>query len=497
MQDLLADAVADNGKLRECMLYEVRSQGNSYEYEWWFRGRLCAIAPKIDTSRGVQVGMTCFCLSKTCQLQYQPFVDFVYTPVSFASNIDALQTNNVFQPQEIKRALFSRADMIGVENLISTGKIGKEDTIADMLSKTVNTLQDWLKRRGTAQQVLAYMPEIHLQDYIKGDLCLTEIVQEKGSAQSHPYVKCLVEDFMGSMQNATILDAVIGALGYNDRQLTIVPASRHDQEDKITIVPCALAKYKNGDDIKPQHIISYSISANPIERLRQPDKLFVKVPWGGGWGSQNDQGVSGLQVSSQVGQYAIKKDPQRIKMLYTPKWLFDIILQQVYKDNKSSQLKKEDEPLTNKNLYSTSKQQKEDAAAAAKARSEAKRKETEKLLNIFAKNMFFSTYRLHTYATIHLAVTDYTLNLDEKLGKSVKISIPTSAKNMVGRKYTNFYGRLQSIGYSYQSAKSVESASSLLLSCTVNGVTSEDSQGSTLFKEGNNMLYVNKGSKDA
>ena len=61
-----------------------------------------------------------------------------------------------------------------------------------MLSKAATEIQNWLKQRGQAQEILARMPVINLQDYIQGDLKLAQIVLEKQSKLIHPYVESLV-----------------------------------------------------------------------------------------------------------------------------------------------------------------------------------------------------------------------------------------------------------------------------------------------------------------
>lgn len=488
MEDLLLEAFSDNGDLRQCKLVQIRPVGSGYRYVQWFTGRLCTLAPKIDTSTGVQIGMVCFCLSKACQLGYRPFIDFVYTPYELASKIDELQKMNVFSPDKLTNKMWS-ADKCSVTEFLSFSGIKKEDSVVSMLTKAVTAVQNWIKRNGVSKQQLAEsdIPKIELEEYIQGNLYLTPLVLSKFASSTHPYVESLVKDFTGSMQQVTILEALINTLKSNGRQLTVVPSSRQDREDKLTVIPYALAKFNQSDVINPQHIISYSLGAQPLQRIREPNKIFVSAAYAAGWGAQDSVGMKGADKLAAVkGHYELPgtKKISRIKMLYTPQWLFDIMLEGTY-DNK------EISPLVHSSQY----QKKKDPKDSTQGESfQMQRKKMEQILNAFAKNMFFSTYRMHAQAKLKLAVTDYTLDLDKLLGKSIKISLPSSAKGVVnnGKELNTFYGRLQDIIYSYQAAKSVNSVSSLSLHCDVFGLTLEQSQGSILFKQGNNILYVNK-----
>lgn len=487
MQDLLQDAVSDVNQLRECKLVQVYPRGSSYDQMQWFTGRLCTIAPKLDTSLGIQVGMTCMCLSKACQLAYIPFVDFVYTPPEYASNIAMLQKSNVFYPEKILTNLFSASDKLSIARLLQRGNIRKQDTIVDILSKAVEAMQNWVKRLGVSKSILASMPDIHLKEYLSGDLRLAPVVKNKLSANIHPYVRSLVSDFMGSMQSVTILDALVNTLQQNGRQLTFIPAGRQDTQDKITIIPQAIAEIHKGDEINPQDILTYSLGANPLQRIRQPDKIFVKAAYSQGWGSQDTTGSMGkFKLASLVGQYSLLDDNsvQRIKLLYAPDWIFDILLQGTYDDAKTN-------TLVHKSLYAANKSTSSGSALTPLLNYQ----EVKQVLDAYAKNLFFSTYRLHTHINLKLAITEDTLDLDTKLGKSIQLNIPTSAKEIVDNDTRCFYGRLQDITYSYQSSKTVKSASSISLYCTVTGLTSEESQGKTLFQEGNNILYTNSEAK--
>ena len=478
------------GALMSCKLIQYKATGN----KTWFQGKLCTVTPTLQTATGVQAGLNCYCAGKACQLQYAPNSDYINTPAAMAKDISMLQKVGIFSATGLNQAMFAASSKPSVAQLLSRSGSSMDNSILQMIDKNLQALLSFQNTKGG--QVAKYTPKVKLSDYFTCNIYPSQVLKMNNYHAKHAYMQSLVQDFINSYTGATILQAVDAALSGQQRMLTFVPPAR-GQQDKLKLWPSFVQKLTSGYSLQLQDMLSCSITSNPLSHIRTPTYIYVRSLLTPAYDGQK------ATYARTVGRYALQgaSSPYRLKLLDVPGWIVNIIVQSQQRKNAKN----------NKNTTVTSGAGglaqpttlvNKDADVQRGANKENKNegkfsydsKQVTSLLDAFAKTIYFHTYMMDKQASIDLAITQKTLDLDKYIGQSLAFRIPVQAKQL-GSTGQLFYGRLQGLRYEFKSANSPKAKSSMSVSCTFSAVASADSPAATLYKDDNKTFIYRIGKK--
>ena len=303
--------IQNTGKLYSCRLIEYKKDSTKV----WFTGKLCVITPILQTAYGIQSSLQCYCLGQACQLLFQPFTDFIYVPEGFASDPGFLQRVGAFEPGGIVQAMFASSKKPSVDQIVSSGKIAKTDTILQMLSKALTALLKWNKVSPQNIQFSNKFQAVDLTRYFECNLVLSDPVKNSAaSGQLHPYVKSLVDNFINGFQHDNIMQAVMSTLSSSGRYLSFAPSSISSQKDMLQIIPAYVQPYKGQGGVSPYQMLGCSLSVNPLEHIKTPTYLYIRNKKGSAWES-----ISGQKdiYDKTLGSYQLKgaTAPFRLQIL--------------------------------------------------------------------------------------------------------------------------------------------------------------------------------------
>ena len=238
--------------------------------------------------------------------------------------------------------------------------------------------------------------------------------------------------------------------------------------------------------ITMQQLLNCSIGANPIEHLKTPTLLYVRGAKFDIWNAKARQQLTTKQ-SDILGRYALPgaKPPYRLQTLDIPSWILSC-LREIQKSEFNS---------INGNRMSNSQtldQLKKYFDQDKKGSSKKIGDMCKKLLDITAKTKYFNTYLMTKKATLTLAITQQTIDLDSQLGKVVYFQVPLQAAQL-GKTGQAFYGRMQNINYTFTAANTPRAKSTMTITCQLSGVTSAESPAASIFTDDDPFFIYKRG----
>lgn len=465
------------GTLLDVALIEYNSVSGT---RTWFIGKLCTVAPALQSTYGVYAGLTCFCLSKACQLMYSPIADFIYVPAQMATQVENLRSAGVFD-KKIVQATYAASNKNLAQDIAA--QVPATDNILQILD---TVLKKSLQREGTRSQILGKNGDINLGDYFQCDLKLSDLVTKICRDTQHPYVQQLVKDLYNGFQQVSILDSITGALLSRQRYLTYIPASISQAKrgyDKIKIWPSYIEAERGGmRHLSAAQMLSCTISSDPLQHLRTPTLLFVRAEKASAWKAQKDSKQQEYQ--DYMGNYILPgaKAPYRFQVLDIPSWVYNAIMQAEARNIQDTK----PALLNNKKLREIKgpKKTKQPEQQIVKLNKD--------LLDQVAKTRFLHTYMLTKYAQITLAVTQDTVGIDDSIGHSICVTLPVQA-DQLGGDGQQFYGRLQDVRYKFNAAQSPRAKSTLNITCSLSGVTAAKSPAAAIYTDDDPFFIYKRG----
>lgn len=478
IKELYKSVSIGKGALLDCRLVQIRTNGSPRQKQW-FRGKLATITPFVNTESGVSSGMNCYCMSKACQLMFSVHSDFIYAPATEARNIEALYNYQVFSNRFMQRKMFSQSQKLNIPVLVQLCEANANDDILTMAQKSLDALSKWQKN-SSSDQVAKALPRYELSKYFINKWKLSQVYREYKDSAQHPYIQSFGQDFLNNYMTETILDSFISALSSNWRMLTVVPPAR-GQQDKLEIVP-TFNSPKANFTLTTQDMLSCHVAASPVTHLKTPDKIYTRSPLSTAFG-----GADTIGYSAAHGTYELRSSRNnenlKLKIIDIPSWMLNTILDQA----RAKQKQQTGKDTNLRNLTAQEQIKKAQVPASGPVVQEIGLK----MLNSMAKTIFIHFFLRDKQASITLAISQKTLDIDKYVGKAISMQIPIQAEQLGGSPDT-FYGVVSGVRYQYHASESPRNTSSLTATCSITGVTwKQDRQSAQLYQNiQDNLLYT-------
>lgn len=485
IKELYKSLSIGKGGLLDCRLVQIQSKGSGSTQKQWFRGKLATITPFVSMESGISTGMTCYCLSKACQLMFSIHADFIYAPAALARSIRDLESYQVFSGNFMKKQTFYQSRKLNITKLISASGATAKDNLLDMAQKALNKLSNWQQATIKDQAVKDALPVYKLKEYFKSTWYLAErYYKYNASTGLHPYVNDFCYAFLNSYMSSTILDSFLDALTSDWRMLTVAPPARGEQ-DKLVITPTFNSPL-TAFTLTANDMLSCNVAASPITHLKTPDRIYTRSPIAAAWSSPDDKGYSNAHGTYEMQSSKNNKN-LKVKVIDTPSWLLNTLLQQARTQEKNQKSGNKKQETSFRNLTAQDMMKKNPVPAQTPTVTT----KGLQMLDDMAKTIFIHFFLRNKQASINMVVSQKTLDIDKYIGKAIRMQIPIQASQL-GNKADTFYGVVSSVRYQYHASESPRSMSSMSVTCSVTGVTwKDDRESAQLYQKAQkNLLYT-------
>lgn len=478
LAQLYNSACQPETKPMQCQLLQYNSRQNSGQPVQWFTGRVCVVTPVLAQRPGITSQYTCFCMGKACQLMFSYVSDYKYVDAKSANNVPQLQKNGLIGANAQATNIFSTEKLDTALLISNSGQSIQADTVDQLFTKAFNYLQQMRAKLA----LFAQTPTIDLSEYITSQYKISSVIKQAIKApvdlgHSNPYLIAFDQMFASGIDNRQLIDAIMTTLA-GQRFLTTAPAQRTlpDAQDKLFIIPNYVLPVQTQDAIiTPEDINLVQVTANPLSHLSIPDKLFVNLTMLSAFdmGTRLMQNIPGL-----YGEYEAVTPASKIKQAGAPWWLLTIAVQKSRFKTYKADMK--NIPVGQSAVTQT--QQNASWADGAK-----------QMFDTYTKTLYFSMYAAQKQATVSLLPTDKAKNMDRYIGKSIALQLPLDQQNLNDRKYSKFFGVLDSVTYQYGCSTSPQQSSYLTITANVTALTPQSSDfAKAIFQDQQTPLLYQK-----